>query len=68
MSFGNVGAGCVKVILGGFTQECAEFLVRARMIFREVFLPCPEIVLCVLPGGKAGTGGIYLWGAVNIFL
>lgn len=67
MWFGNVGAGCVKVMLGGFAQEHVEFLGRAWVVSQEAFLPCPEIVLCVLPGGKAGTGGIYLWRAVNIF-
>lgn len=55
------------VILGGFTQESAEFLGGAWVVSREAFLPCPEIALCVLPSAKAGTGGIYLYGTVNIF-
>lgn len=55
------------MMLGGFTQERAEFLGRVWMVSEEAFLLCPEIVLCVLPGGKAGTGGLFLWGAVKIF-
>lgn len=65
--FGNVGSGCVRVMLGGFTQEPAEFLGRVWMVSEEAFLLCPEIVLCVVPGGKAGTGGLFLRGAVKIF-
>lgn len=37
--FGNVGAGCVRVMLSGFTQECAEFLGRAWVVSGRRFCP-----------------------------
>lgn len=64
---GNVGAGCVRVMLGGFTQERSEFFGRAWVVSGEAFLLCQKIVLCVLPCDKARTGGVYLCGTVNIF-
>lgn len=36
---GNAGAGCVRVMLGGFTEECAEFLGRAWVVSGRRFCP-----------------------------
>lgn len=53
--------GGVRVVLCRFTQKCAEcFLAEVRAVYGEAFLLCPEIVISVLPGGRAGTDGICL--------
>lgn len=61
LHFGNFSAWRVRVTLYRFTQKCAEcFLAESCVGYREAFLSCLEIVVSVLPGGRARTDGICL--------
>lgn len=50
---------CMRVMLYRSTQKCVEcFLAEVCVVYGDAFLLCPEIVISVLTGGRAGTDGI----------